>query len=392
MVSGLAGGGGPAGRSGAGGGTGRDSRPGFVLAASAEARAEGVRRGLRRREAEARCPGLVTRPLDTAGEARAFEALSRAVEDPPPVWPSTAPGSCSCPPGARPATSVATTPSPPASWPKWPWRSAMLLRRPPVPAGRRPVPAFISDGRVSKMNAGCGRPVAAWPGSGWRMGCGRPVAAWPGSGWRMGCGRPVAAWPGSGWPMARSPPGWRRGGPGGRGVRRTGGRERRVSGAVAGAGAGGRRPRGPAGPAGLADARGLAGLPEALVLGRFGPAGLGAHRRARGEDEHPPALRVPPPDLELRHEFDPPSPGRHGGVRRRALAERLLETLAADGLMCTRIRVEAETEHGERLAAPGASPPAPAARVIAGVGDPGRTGPGAARGVGEPGCRSGAGG
>src|SRR5688500_9183362 len=53
---------------------------GFVLAASAEAREEGVRRGLRRREAEARCPGLVIRPVDSAGEARAFEALIRAVE------------------------------------------------------------------------------------------------------------------------------------------------------------------------------------------------------------------------------------------------------------------------------------------------------------------------
>src|SRR5688572_22099366 len=53
---------------------------GFVLAASVEARAEGVRRGLRRREAEVRCPGLVLRPVDPAGEARAFEALSRAVE------------------------------------------------------------------------------------------------------------------------------------------------------------------------------------------------------------------------------------------------------------------------------------------------------------------------
>ncbi|HET9770999.1 MAG TPA: hypothetical protein VFS16_08940, partial [Acidimicrobiia bacterium] len=53
---------------------------GFVLAASAEARTEGVRRGLRRREAEARCPGLVVRPVDSAGEARAFEALIRAVE------------------------------------------------------------------------------------------------------------------------------------------------------------------------------------------------------------------------------------------------------------------------------------------------------------------------
>ncbi|HEX6380577.1 MAG TPA: DNA polymerase Y family protein, partial [Acidimicrobiia bacterium] len=53
---------------------------GFVMAASGEARSEGVRRGLRRREAEVRCPGLVLRSVDTAGEARAFEALSRAVE------------------------------------------------------------------------------------------------------------------------------------------------------------------------------------------------------------------------------------------------------------------------------------------------------------------------
>lgn len=53
---------------------------GLVLAASAEARAEGVRRGLRRREAEARCPGLVALPTDPAGEGRAFEAVARAVE------------------------------------------------------------------------------------------------------------------------------------------------------------------------------------------------------------------------------------------------------------------------------------------------------------------------
>src|SRR5881628_1448461 len=53
---------------------------GFVLAASTEARVEGVRRGLRRREAESRCSGLVTLPADPAGEGRAFEAVARAVE------------------------------------------------------------------------------------------------------------------------------------------------------------------------------------------------------------------------------------------------------------------------------------------------------------------------
>src|SRR5581483_8267370 len=75
----------------------------------------------------------------------------------------------------------------------------------------------------------------------------------------------------------------------------------------------------------------------ASVLGRFGPEGLAAHRRARGEEEHPPELRVPPPDLELHHEFDPPLS-----------------------------RVEAETEHGERLARTW--------RLSAGAG--GRAGPG----------------
>jgi protein ImuB len=94
----------------------------------------------------------------------------------------------------------------------------------------------------------------------------------------------------------------------------------------------------------------FAALPPASVLGRFGPTGLGAHRRARGEDEHPPALRVAAPDLELHHEFDPPVSRVDTAVfAGRALAERLLEELAADGLLCTRVRVEAETEHGERL-------------------------------------------
>jgi protein ImuB len=110
----------------------------------------------------------------------------------------------------------------------------------------------------------------------------------------------------------------------------------------------------------------FAGLPSASVLGRFGPAGLGAHRRARGEDEHPPALRVPPPEIELHHEFDPPVSRVDTAVfAGRALAERLLEELAADGLICTRVRVEAETEHSEQLtrswrlsagAGPGSSP------------------------------------
>lgn len=51
-----------------------------VLACTAPARAYGVRRGLRRREAQARCPELVVLPADPGRDARAFEGVAVAVE------------------------------------------------------------------------------------------------------------------------------------------------------------------------------------------------------------------------------------------------------------------------------------------------------------------------
>lgn len=52
-----------------------------VLACSAVARAAGVRRGLRRREAQARCPELVVLTADADRDARLFEAVAAAVEE-----------------------------------------------------------------------------------------------------------------------------------------------------------------------------------------------------------------------------------------------------------------------------------------------------------------------
>lgn len=52
----------------------------LVVAASVEARAVAVVPGLRRREAEARCPGLVVVGAAVDAEARAFEVVARAVE------------------------------------------------------------------------------------------------------------------------------------------------------------------------------------------------------------------------------------------------------------------------------------------------------------------------
>lgn len=52
-----------------------------VIACSASARAAGVRRGLRRREAQARCPQLHVVTADPARDARHFENVTLAVDD-----------------------------------------------------------------------------------------------------------------------------------------------------------------------------------------------------------------------------------------------------------------------------------------------------------------------
>ncbi|WP_239097198.1 DNA polymerase Y family protein [Asanoa ferruginea] len=52
-----------------------------VVAASESARVDGVRRGLRKREAQSRCPGLVVVDHDPARDARAFEPVVAAVEE-----------------------------------------------------------------------------------------------------------------------------------------------------------------------------------------------------------------------------------------------------------------------------------------------------------------------
>lgn len=53
---------------------------GIVVACSAEARTEGVRRGLRLREAQLRCPDLTIGSYDPIADARAFEPVVLAIE------------------------------------------------------------------------------------------------------------------------------------------------------------------------------------------------------------------------------------------------------------------------------------------------------------------------
>ncbi len=101
---------------------------------------------------------------------------------------------------------------------------------------------------------------------------------------------------------------------------------------------------------GLARLGDFAALPAASVLTRFGPAGAHLHRLAGGVDEPAAAPAPPPPELVEACELDPPATRvDEAAFAAKGLADRLLGRLAARGLTCTQVLVEAETEHGERL-------------------------------------------
>ncbi|HEV3014698.1 MAG TPA: DNA polymerase Y family protein, partial [Actinomycetota bacterium] len=68
-----------------------------VVACSEAARAEGVRPGLRRREAQGRCPELELLAHDPARDARAFEPVLAAVEQLTPWVEVLQPGECAFP-------------------------------------------------------------------------------------------------------------------------------------------------------------------------------------------------------------------------------------------------------------------------------------------------------
>ncbi len=95
----------------------------------------------------------------------------------------------------------------------------------------------------------------------------------------------------------------------------------------------------------------LATLPEASVAARFGDEGVVAQRLASGLDDRPRPTVVSPPETTETAEFDPPARRvDEAAFAAKGLADRLLDRLTDRGLVCSRVTVEAETEHGERLA------------------------------------------
>jgi protein ImuB len=258
-----------------------------VRAASSEARAEGVTRGMRRREAEARCPGLTVVDADPALEARAFEVVARAVEGVTPRVVLDRPGVCAFP-------------------------------------TRGPARYFGGDHGLARHVTDTVAEVLGEDGDAVRVAIADGAFAAPLAARQATRAEPlVVAAGGTAAFLAPLP------------VRALGNDE-------------------------LADLLGRLGLPTLgafaalapdAVLARFGVDGARLHDLACGRDTGPPVLVEPPPDLVETIELDPPAARVDSAAfAAKGLADRLLERLAERGLACTRVVIEAETEHGERLA------------------------------------------
>ena len=91
----------------------------------------------------------------------------------------------------------------------------------------------------------------------------------------------------------------------------------------------------------------LAALPHDDVLARFGPIGEHAWTLAAGFDPRAVRPRVPPPELTVSIECDPPLERVDtAAFVARGLADELCERLASHGVACTCIAIEARVDDG----------------------------------------------
>ncbi|HVX43428.1 MAG TPA: DNA polymerase Y family protein [Mycobacteriales bacterium] len=261
---------------------------GRVLACSAAARAAGVRRGLRRREAQGRCPDLFVLAHHPEQEARCFEPVVAAVEQ-----------MCSGIEVIRPGLLALPARGPARYYGGEPalldrlWRIGAMV--PALSGDALPCRAGIADGIlaatvIARTAAGIEDAIVP-PGGSADFLAVHPVDV---------LGQPELTTV----------------------LRRLG---IRTLGA-------------------------FAELPADDVLARFGSEGAVAHRRARGLDAKPLATRRPEPELAVKTLFDPPVERVDtAAFAARALAVRFHESLADRALGCLRLSIVARTEHGEEL-------------------------------------------
>jgi protein ImuB len=264
----------------------RDGSREVVRAASTEARANGVARGMRKREAEAHCPGITIAAADLAFEARTFEAVARAIETLTPRVVLERPGICAFPTRG------------PARY--FGGDHGLARRARDVVADvlgddDEHIRVAIADGvfaaRLAARHASATEPHIVAAGSSPTFLAPLPVSV-------LGDDALADL-------LVRL---------------------------------------------GLRTLGDFAALSSEAVMSRFGVDGSRLHDLARGLDAGPAVLVEPPPDLVEVVELDPPAVRVDtAAFAAKGIADRLLARLAERGLACTRVVIEAETEHGERL-------------------------------------------
>lgn len=102
---------------------------------------------------------------------------------------------------------------------------------------------------------------------------------------------------------------------------------------------------------GLTTLGAFASIPHADVMARFGAQGALAHRLAQGRDDSMLRPRVAPLDLTVTVEIDPPAERVDmAAFAAKSAADELAQKLSEAALACTRLTIEAQTEHGETMA------------------------------------------
>lgn len=268
---------------------------GRVVACTLAARTEGVHRGMRRRDAEVRCPNLAVLDHDPARDTRAFEPVAAAVERFAPRVELTRPGLCS----------VAT---------------------------RGPSRYFGGDEQLATQVVAAIRVVLGSAAA--HIGAGVADGAFAAS---------LAA----------------RATAGGAPVLVLAERETRDFLADLPVSALSNTAVDPTGTTGLVSLLvrlgvrtlgAVAALSETDLVARFGPDGGVAWRRSCGLDDRPLDARGPPPDLAAQVVLDPPADRVDtAAFAARTLAADLHDRLEARGLACTRVLIEAHTTDGQRL-------------------------------------------
>ena len=270
----------------------------LVVACSASARTEGVRRGQRRRDAQARCPGLTVVNADAARDHRAFAPVVSLIEERAPGVQLVRPGLC------------ALRARGPARYYGGETEAARVLLGALRDAGLDGVRAGIADGPFTAEQAARGGtrhddPVFVVP-SGGAAGFLAPLS--------------VAVLDAS---------------------------------AMIGLGAAGVKEAadlvGLLARLGVQTLGGFAEMEPDRVRERFGDRGLRLHALAAGQDSRPVQPRTPPPELQREVAFEPPLEiADQVAFAMRVTADDFIAGLGAVDLVCTELRVELVGDRGER--------------------------------------------